>query len=694
MRSWWSALALAALVTGSQSQDAPLECFQVQHPVLTDLGTVSGDRLLDPRSNEENKNLESCQLTLMKHSFAFSYGHPFVGKLELYMSHHIAEYTNILFFTADYVPPKCQFNRVVMNFTVTSEGRQFDRLAVMYLGDNEIWRTSTAEPKQKPGIAWTYWKDMSAYLTLWKQPQKLIFDLGNLVDSTYTGIYNTTLTATFINEYPYNRTSPHASVILPISAERSSDDQGSAFQYPAQGASAKLTFPKNVVRAVASISATGQSNEEFWWANVGSKTNNISDPYQVDTTPFREVQLHIDGQLAGLVWPFPVIFTGGIAPSLHRPLVGLQAFDLLESEIDISPWLGLLCDGQEHEFQIKVVGEYDKIVDNYWLLTGKVFVWLDAGNHQTRGAAPNVKIVDSRYNMTNHDLGPGMVYGQKVKRQIKITSKIEVEGNARPSAVTWYQRFSMVNNGQITNNGSYQLVDGWYEGESGADLDGVSNFYNGFTYPIRAKIDAEGSVKAGFRSNVDLDQRLMTTTTGATVFSNGLQPFIKDLNFQKRQGSGSTVDTRRIGTTSYRQDANGQTTVDKEEVEQWYYYGARYGYKQLTVQNFRDYLLLYKRHVKVAAEAVVEDEEILTNPHYKAPSTKRKPIDYNKVGQFAPMPVNPEGRGGFWGTGMTPAGKNSNGAVKFAGKMLDEKYDAGGVRSSVEKAINKGYLHL
>lgn len=580
-----------------------------------------------------------------------------------------------------------------MNFTVTSEGRQFDRLAVMYLGDNEVWRTSTAEPKQKPGIAWTYWKDMSTYMALWKQPQKLVFDLGNLVDSTYTGVYNTTLTATFINEYPYNRTSPHASLILPISAERSSDDQGSAFQYPAQDASAKLTFPKNVVRAVATISATGQSNEEFWWANVGSKTANSSDPHQVDDTPFREVQLHIDGQLAGLLWPFPVIFTGGIAPSLHRPMVGLQAFDLLENEIDISPWLGLLCDGKEHEFQIKVVGEYDRTVDSYWLLTGKVFVWLDAGNHQTRGAAPKVKIIDSKYNMTNHNLGPGMVYGQKVSRQIKITSKIETEGNARPSAVTWYQRFSMVNNGQITNNGSYQLVDGWYEGESGADLDGVSNFYNGFTYPIRAKIDEEGSVKAGFRSNVDLDQRLMTTTTGATVFSNGLQPFIKDLNFQKRQGSGFTVNTRRVGTTSYYQDANGGTTVDKDQVEQWYYYGARYGYKQLTAQNFHDYLLLYKRHVKVVAEVTVEDEEILTNPHYKAPQTKQIAIDYNKVGQFAPMPAKPEGRGGFWGSGMTPAGKNGNGAVKFSGKMLDEKYDAARVRSNVDKVINKGYVH-
>jgi len=46
-----------------------------------------------------------------------------------------------------YTPPtNCSFNRVVLNLTVTVAGVQFDRLGEMYLGDTEIWRTSTAEP--------------------------------------------------------------------------------------------------------------------------------------------------------------------------------------------------------------------------------------------------------------------------------------------------------------------------------------------------------------------------------------------------------------------------------------------------------------------------------------------------------------------------------------------------------------------
>lgn len=51
----------------------------------------------------------------------------------------------------------------------------------MFLNDTEVWRTSTAEPKPTPGIVWTYFKDMTQYLSLWRTPQKLIFDLGNLI---------------------------------------------------------------------------------------------------------------------------------------------------------------------------------------------------------------------------------------------------------------------------------------------------------------------------------------------------------------------------------------------------------------------------------------------------------------------------------------------------------------------------------
>ena len=114
-------------------------------------------------------------------------------------------------------------------------------------------------------------------------------------------------------------------------------------------------------------------------------------------SPFREVQLFIDGMLAGVAWPFPIIFTGGVVPGLWRPIVGIDAFDLKEDEIDITPWLPLLCDGNAHNFTIRVSGLNDngngtaslsETADSYWLVTGKVFVWLDATGHVTTGQGP------------------------------------------------------------------------------------------------------------------------------------------------------------------------------------------------------------------------------------------------------------------------------------------------------------------
>ena len=138
---------------------------------------------------------------------------------------------------------------VTMNMTVTSNGVQFDRLGIMYLGDVEVFRTSTAEPGGHE-IRWTYVKEMDPYHSLWSQPQKLIFDLGNLIDEKYTGAFNITLTATYFSE---PGAGPYANLILPISKRLSDDNKGSAFSVPGEDAIVSQTLPRNVRRAVVSL---------------------------------------------------------------------------------------------------------------------------------------------------------------------------------------------------------------------------------------------------------------------------------------------------------------------------------------------------------------------------------------------------------------------------------------------------------
>lgn len=188
---------------------------------------------------------------------------------------------------------------------MTSAGRQFDRLGTLYFGDIEIWRTSTAEPTAN-GIRWTYLKDVTNFLSLFQQQQKIIFDLGNLINNIYTAPYNATLTASF---FTANDSVAAADLILPVSARQSASNAPSAFVFPQDNASNTLTLPQNIRRAVFTIASCGQADEEFWWSNVPS-----SDTQTFPQTgalfgfsPFRELQLFIDGMLAGVAWPFPII---------------------------------------------------------------------------------------------------------------------------------------------------------------------------------------------------------------------------------------------------------------------------------------------------------------------------------------------------------------------------------------------------
>ena len=121
----------------------PLVDFQVYEPVLTPSGTSDQYGCIYTQ-------------TLMSYVFSNSYGAPFVGRPSLSTSPNEGNLITVLR-VGDYTPPPCSFNRVTMNFTATSHGRQFDRLGLMYLGSVEVWRTSTAEPTAD-GIIWTYIK--------------------------------------------------------------------------------------------------------------------------------------------------------------------------------------------------------------------------------------------------------------------------------------------------------------------------------------------------------------------------------------------------------------------------------------------------------------------------------------------------------------------------------------------------------
>ncbi|KAI1813554.1 peptide N-acetyl-beta-D-glucosaminyl asparaginase amidase A-domain-containing protein [Poronia punctata] len=593
---------------------APLECFQVAKPVLTPAGVTRRDTAdlvpLNQKSIETNSGFgdddepEPCAVILMEHTFANSYGAPFVGK---------------------YTPPDCEFDRVVINFTTLVRGRQYDRTGVMYLGDTEVWRTSTAEPTSY-GIRWEWLKDMTAFLSLWKKPQTVIFDLENIVDDTYTGLLNTTLAATFfikasdVKELSSvgNGASP-ADLIIPISQRLGGDGKPSQFVYPEQAAKNTVTdFPRNANRAVFTVDVKGQANEEFWWSNIlQSSIFTFNDTYgqYPGYSPFREVQVLVDDHLAGVSWPFPVIYTGGVVPQLHRPIVGVQAFDIAEHEIDISPFLPLLCDGQEHTFAIKIVGLDDdgqssatlsSTTDDEWYMTGKIFVWLDDDDSVTTGTFGNPyptqpTIVLSQH-LTQNSTGANetLEYNLSVSRTLSISSQVKTQKT--DGTVTWSQSLTYSNIGGVSNFGNNNLNAFTISGADAATLPGV-RYSKSYAYPLFANSTAETLPQGNLTLLATVDQGLRVEVRGESVFPTGLEAFAA-IGALSSTVEGSMLNTWRNGTASYYRPGDNSYSTGVGQTHQVFSFGA--------INAEGHVKQLYHRDVSAYNDTVTDDHTDVT----------------------------------------------------------------------------------
>lgn len=406
-------------------------------------------------------------------------------------------------------------------------------------------------------------------MALWKQPQTVIMDLPNALDETLTGTYNTTVTASFFNA-PQALTP--ADTIIPISARQTNNgSRASVFTIPGSTPASNIipNFPRNAARAVFSVSATGQGDEEFWWSNVlesNTQTYNASNATLLGFSAFREVQVLIDGQLAGVQWPFPVIFTGGVVPSFWSPMVGVDAFDLKEGEIDITPWLGVLCDGSSHNFTINVVGLNDdggssatlsSGVNLNWKVTGKIFVWLATSDTTTTGAAPIISganpIILVSQSLTKNSTGfnDTLTYTTSVSRRLSITGSIATSSGT--STVSWTQELTHTDNGMLSNQGANQLNVITTQGTD-ASSGGALPFSNTYSFPLIANVTSGILANGTSRFDATLTRTKSLTYTGPAsgtgVTPTNLQLFAALPQTANLEFASTTYSTTQYGTAT------------------------------------------------------------------------------------------------------------------------------------------------
>ncbi|KAK6946626.1 Peptide-N4-(N-acetyl-beta-glucosaminyl)asparagine amidase A [Dillenia turbinata] len=391
-----------------------------------------------------------CSYLVLQHDFGYTYKKPPV--------------------LANYTPPKnCpsqKFSKIVLEWKSTCRGRQFDRIFGVWLGGVEILRSCTAEPIAT-GTIWTVAKDITRFDSLLMQDQTLAVYLGNVVDSTYTGIYHVNITINFYpEEHGLKRFSPslrdlghgnhhsRANLILPISRnlplngglwfkiENSTDIQVKDFK-----------IPRNVHRAVLEVYVSFHEKDEFWYSNPPQEyidANNLTDT--PGNGPFREVMVSLDGVVVGAVWPFTVIYTGGFNPLLWRPITGIGSFDLPSYDIEITPFLEKILDGETHEFTFSVTNAL-----NVWYVDANLHLWLDSESTQTEGKLLSSISVPSLVSLESNFKGLNGTFSMNVSRSISSSGWVK---SSHGTVTTYFaQEFNYTNRMVIGNDGDMQIVN-------------------------------------------------------------------------------------------------------------------------------------------------------------------------------------------------------------------------------------------
>ncbi len=278
-----------------------------------------------------------------------------------------------------YAPPSgCRgpWAKVVFaaDFTVTA-GRQFDRTAQFLIGNMNIYYGTTSEPRAALSPSWHVESDVTDLSAGLTTPQTGHAILGNTVDSTYTGIIYANAQLDFYPADFRDRAPRVADVVVPLPT---ASVGAFTLNNTADQLSQSVTLPRNTEEAYLDVIAQSQSSDEFWWTCV---PNDVSSQLaSCGNTAFRETEITIDGKPAGIAPVYPWIYTGGVDPYLWEPIPGVQTLNFKPFRVNLTPFAGILSDGDAHTLGISVYN-----ADSYFLATANLLVFTDPHAQRTNG---------------------------------------------------------------------------------------------------------------------------------------------------------------------------------------------------------------------------------------------------------------------------------------------------------------------
>ena len=419
------------------------------------------------------------------------------------------------------------WSKVVLNadFSIQA-GRQFDRTASIWIGGVNVYFGTTSEPSRTVARSWHIERDLTDYTALFNTAQVGHVDLGNVVNSTFTSSLFGTAEIQFYPLEPGHRAPVTADAVLPMTTN---PNAGTTFLSSTSSALSKtFTLPTNVERAFLDVTAQSQANDEFWYTCV---PNDVANELQsCGGTGFRETQVTIDGQAAGVAPVYPWIYTGGIDPLLWRPIPGVQTLNFVPYRVDLTPFAGLLSNGQPHQVAVNVFN-----ANIGFSTTATLLLFEDHGGNVVTGA------------VTQNTVGSGP--NPNVVEDLTTDSSGNITGTVTVTSAR-----------QFTVEGFVDTSHGHVDTKVEQDI----NFSNSQNFNITNTVFVQNITQ---RTNISSETVTRTGTTGDSSVSSSVQRFQwpLDLAFSftvNPDGSGAqttTIKQQFIGMLAGHGD-NGDDT--------------------------------------------------------------------------------------------------------------------------------------
>jgi hypothetical protein len=274
-------------------------------------------------------------------------------------------------------------------------GVQFDRTATVFLANANLYFGTTPEPLSTLTNTWHVERDITDYAALLATPQQGMIVLANCTTdcpppfNTLNGVFTVNADLEFYPAEQRHRDDrgerDHQRLpdqILPLEQINSSGgiNLPATLSSPTDQLATTFTLPANTERAYLDVIAQSQGTDEQWFACFPNDLAGINDLFGCGNTDFRESEITIDGQPAGIAPISPWVYTGFI-PDQWIPIPAAQTLEFVPYRVNLTPFASLLSNGQPHTIALSVFNHND-----HFSTTASLLLFLDPGSTQITGS--------------------------------------------------------------------------------------------------------------------------------------------------------------------------------------------------------------------------------------------------------------------------------------------------------------------